>query len=421
MGISEAQKQNIDNVMNIISQICSTNDLNGCTIQYDLDSVVNTDGIFNVSLDLMNTVIFYLLFRERKSVIYSKIFKHTFDTFFQNKCEIIDRLFFTFRNVKVPPMNMNKFLLVIIQQHRHFFYYYVRDLFVKSIEFFIVYIDEKSPIVHTMINKHFTRTTKLLYQYCRLSEICLEIIENDTKFKKTCDEILDSFIKDRIRFNDNIPQHIYDIIEKQAHIPHKEKIKIHDEGLLIEQHITGCIRGLENRDVVKSNVYYLDMSGNLPSANKKGEFDLVIGAFDSDQHVFNIKGIYDIKRSARLIPDDIDKFNNSVDSEFILKDPIEQIKFYTQKLDGFKRGYIYVIDWDIPIESRYKLREILLKYILVHGHSNKFFQFMCDQIHGDHFKFNLNFQNRLKSLMNSDNEVLQSKLAQFDVHRWHDV
>ena len=75
MGISEAQKQNIDNVMNIISQICSTNDLNGCTIQYDLDSVVNTDGIFNVSLDLMNTVIFYLLFRERKSVIYSKIFK----------------------------------------------------------------------------------------------------------------------------------------------------------------------------------------------------------------------------------------------------------------------------------------------------------------------------------------------------------
>lgn len=416
--LTDVQIKHIDDAMTRISQIC---ELKGQPIVYDIDSVVEKDGVFNISSDVMNTLIFFILFKEHKSTIYSDIFRHTFSTFFPHKSTNTERLFYTFRQIKVAPMNMNKFLLVLIPEHRLFFYDYIKNMFIGSIELFIKYIDEKSQTVGGMIGKQLIRTKRLLLQYSDLCEMTLTILENERQFIHTCNNALDSFIKTRIKFHNKIPNNVMTVIRKQAYIASVERIPADqlNEGLQIEKDVTLLIKDPHSIiDVIKSNVFYLDLEGNLPSANKKGEFDLVIGAFDVTDQVFKIKSIYDIKRSARLIPEDIDKFNNSLNTDFILRDPIDQSRVNTQKLADFKRGYLYIIDWDIEIESRFKLREILIKYILEHGGSFKFFQFLCEQINIEgYFKFNKNFMDRLRQLMNKDNHILQSKLSKFDIHK----
>lgn len=115
------------------------------------------------------------------------------------------------------------------------------------------------------------------------------------------------------------------------------------KGIEVEQDIFKYL----NNDNKYDNILFSNINGRFEHKKDiKGEFDLIIGDFDNESYKYDIKKIFDIKRSANLINDDIDKLNNAVN--LINEKNIELLKkgVIYNKSESFipidYKGYIYI-------------------------------------------------------------------------------
>lgn len=137
--------------------------------------------------------------------------------------------------------------------------------------------------------------------------------------------------------------HHFSEISSQKNIIERGAMAV-KEGAQIEDNIYS----LFNKDSKYDNILFTSITGKFDSkSNVKGEFDLVIGDFDDSTFEYNIKKIYDIKKSANLITDDVDKFTNAVN--ILNHDNIELTKrgsIYKKSGESIDyKGYIYVNDF----------------------------------------------------------------------------
>jgi len=141
------------------------------------------------------------------------------------------------------------------------------------------------------------------------------------------------------------------------------------EGAKIEEDIYSFL----NKDNKYNNVLFKTIfnTSNCRS-NIKGEFDLVIGDFDErviddSNKVYEcyINKIYDIKKTARLINEDAEKFTNAINilnssNVKLKKDNIEYTNIIP--VENIYKGYIYVNDLSYN-ELRYEINVSISKFI----------------------------------------------------------
>jgi hypothetical protein len=148
------------------------------------------------------------------------------------------------------------------------------------------------------------------------SNILNKIVDNLKKNNSFIVEELKTYLITElfVKYDDRI-KNFYEIINRFAHISSQKAASEKGqhavkEGADIEKQIYTYLNGDNKYD----NILFTSVIGNFDKSAKniKGEFDLVIGDFDDKENDYNIKKIYDIKRSANLITDDNEKFTNAV-------------------------------------------------------------------------------------------------------------
>jgi hypothetical protein len=239
---------------------------------------------------------------------------------------------------------------------------------------------------------------------------------NDEKFIHICNDFLDKFIVKKIKYLKYVPVNIFYGISK---ISFKSIAKSGvNDGFKIEEAI---IDNIGQPSVVKHNIYLGTIQGG-----KKGEFDVVVGDFDYGKQIYRIRSIYDIKRSARLIPDDVDKFNSS------LEDPIKLIGtgygakpsvdvVTAKKMKSFTKGYLYINDWDVRVETAYCLRDLLIDIISKNAYSKEFFINFMTMIHYETSKQLLRltptYYDLLRNMISKQSTELEQKLSEYDIRK----
>jgi len=423
-----------------------TTPIDPISIRYDYDAVVDPSGLIEMSYEDINTLMFLLLFNEQKHIIYDRMATIMLKFFFPHHPTVhftYTKLFTIFKTLKKTSLNMNKFLSILIKSKRDFYYRYTLNTFIAVLDIISIKLDYYNSMYQqftkTIISNcpddikgyesKMNKTKATIAQYEFLSTLLTGIINDQEKFKQTCDFILDHFIAQNIKFHSIIPYHIYfGIIKMYAHKPNTRTGQ--NDGPLIEQEFAKLIKnGDEFDEVVKSNINLIINPDEC--TGKKGEFDIVIGVMTARKDMFKIRSVYDIKRSARLIPDDIDKFNSALsDKRITLKEYTssesgkskESIKLKCKKFRKYKKGYIYVNDWDIEVETTYKLRDILISMITKNAQHSQFFIDFCNMIKydGDHIYLKLNsiLRATLSEMIDVENDTIRRKLTGFEIRKY---
>lgn len=392
-------------------------------IIYDFDAVVTPDNVFNLSYDDMNTLVFLLLFNNNKNNIYTEIFYEMFEAFFPNRKNIQShrRLLDIFKFIKRQPLNMNKFLSILIKNKRSFYFNYIKNIMETAYDIITEEISKKYSLREYLLestrpNITLDKLNLSIDNYEYLLFKLTNTLANKEYFVKTCNSFLDKFIREKIKFHSMIPIHIYYGIIKIYHMKTPERC-IYNEGLLIEKHVIDAIK---HKNVVKHNIDLGPHSSSL--SGKKGEFDIVVGSLDTKNKSMILRSIYDIKRSARLIPDDIDKFNAAIDDDITLFEVDDTKNVSTIKMQNFTKGYIFVNDWDIRVETRYRLRDILIKIIQENADRCNFFTEFMDMIkygtNGPYLQLSHKYKSLLSDLITKENIILQKKLSSFDIRKF---
>ena len=401
------------------------------TIRYDYNMVVDSNGLFKMSYEDINTLMFLLLFNEHKHVIYDKMTITMLDFFFphhHSEKSTYNKLFSIFKTLKKTSLNMNKFLSILIKNKRDFYYRYTLNTFVLVIDVITTKLDYYTNIqkkyneaelqIDHLTEIKLEKLKNTIKQYEFLSTLMTNIINDQESFIRTCDFILDYFIKQNIKLYSIIPYNIYfGIIKMYAHKPNTRTGQ--NDGQLIEQEFAKIAKnGTEFESVVKSNIeLFINQSDRT---GKKGEFDIIIGTMNKQRDLFKINSVYDIKRSARLIPDDVDKFNTALaDKRITLKmDSLTKAK----KFKSYKKGYIYINDWDVTIETTYKIRDILISMITKNAQHSGFFTDFCNMIkyEGDHVYLKLNsiLSATLSEMIDNENTTIKQKLKGFEIRKF---
>jgi hypothetical protein len=144
------------------------------------------------------------------------------------------------------------------------------------------------------------------------------------------------------------------IVDIEDNVP---DVRAENNGMYIEQCIYDKIRRCNPGLTFYTNVYCRPIDGI--AANRKGEFDILIGYIDND--VFVIEQVYDIKRSMALILADVDKFENILQTPFTLITDGQEIN--TMLSPNLIKGYIYVYPWDQCQYTKIITVDYLFQYI----------------------------------------------------------
>jgi len=413
---SKAQFNKIKKAEKNIDNMCSE-DIYQQDIIYDIDTVVdcvNSINRFDLTYNDIGTLLFCLIFGKDKITILNMLLDDLFDNFFpcpRYKGTSSHKLYHLMKKNIHLQLNMNKLLSCINKNNRYYFYEYVRIYYIYGLRFIVEYIDifQKTcdSIRFSTIPSYVEKFYLKLDAFEDIAQQLLHIVNNVDEIARISEKTLDVFFKKNIRYYDIIPQNIHTIFDKIFGF--KFKSNTENDGTLIEKKVIELITSSDLDEVVKSNAYFIDDKGT-PVNNKKSEFDIIIGAYDKKKNIFRIKTIYDIKRSARLIQDDIDKFKSAVESDIILKDVCGQHILKTEKTLNFSYGYLYVNEWSIKKESSYKVRDILLEIIRKCNCYEGFFLFFCGIIKDKYLQFNNNFLKNIRKRVDSQNKILQSKL-----------
>ena len=105
-----------------------------------------------------------------------------------------------------------------------------------------------------------------------------------------------------------------------------------------------------------NELLYDDNKKIINKSKIKSELDIIVAAYNKDKNIYKISNVYDIKRSARLIPEDIEKFNNVLKEKFSFKNGTKTTKF-----NDYMKRYLYKYDWDKELQTKIKIYNILLE------------------------------------------------------------
>lgn len=397
-------------------------------IRFDLNTVFDQDNSFLPSVHDAGQIVFTTLFGTTKNVIYKHIVDNMFKAFVAdrlmsdksieyNYClKLIKKIRFFFTKIlnenDSVKLNMNRIMYVMFCE-REYIYSYIYNVFREMYN----YITDHYIIEKYIKNDLFSDSVMYIES----------VYKNIELIQSICNKIIDKIIIDKILFHDQIPENIINIIKYINKNIVEKSTNGDNEGQLIERNMFKCFNTHEHKrtfdHVFKQNVYVLnDHNKFVAQVGKKGEFDIVIGSKDKGGNIFKIRSVYDIKRSAKLIPTDIDKFSLIL-KEKDLKLKIEsQSHIQTKKFKSFTKGYIYIYDFDIPTETSYKFRDILVEYIIKNYRSKKFFLFMCSQLFLNEstilVKFNKKFKQLFEQKINTYNEELYDKMKDFDIRKF---
>ena len=417
---TKAQFNKIKCVEKNIDKLCQSD---ATVIGYDASTVLSEKipGTWEYSLSYndIGTLLFVLFFGKDKITILNMLLDELFANFFpfpRNKGTPYHKLYHLMKKNIFLQLNMNKLLTCINPHNRIYFYDYVKLYYANGLAYMVEYIDMFQKSRESLRNISSARKyIANLTSFENIANRLVSILNNVDEIETVSCRVLDVFFKTNIRYYDSIPSHIFGILDKIYN--HHLVVNIENDGMILERAVIDLIddNALVS-DVVKPNAYFIDDRG-VPVNNKKSEFDIVIGALDYQRNVFKIKTIYDIKRSARLIQEDIDKFKSAVESDnIILKNVCGQHMLRTEKTNNFSYGYLYVNEWSTQKETAYKVRDLLIALARECNCYKGFFMFMCNMIKigGDrnvYLHFNTNFAKRLARLIVRDNDILQKKLS----------
>lgn len=363
-----------------------TTKINTSEIRYDINSIMK--GLkYDINISDMTQLLFSLLFGESKSNIFSYISVLIFNSFFPKEKfhykKERHKIWSDYSKIsRENSLNMSKLMYVI---------------FTKDYSYLINHIQNV-----------FSKLPKVLK--INLVEIDTMSIVKDESYVVL---IVNKIISEKIIFYDLFHKEFSDLLEilklnfnkKQPYVNKQE-----NDGIEVERTIINFFNK-ECPSVIHNNLKLLDKYKHSNAVSgKKGEFDLIIGYIDD--YTFKIRSVYEIKRSARLIPDDIDKFNCSMNDDFLLDDGTTT--YVVEKLKKFQKGYIYINDWNIAIETSFKLRDLLIEYLIKNSRSKSFFMFFLSQIKiiDDNvtIDFNKQFLNKFIVMLDNINEKLAYKL-----------
>ena len=230
----------------------------------------------------------------------------------------------------------------------------MKDIKIRN-EIIFDYILPDNPKIIEHTNEYITKLININKQKPKNSETFINILELILKHLlaniKVISIKLSKYLFEHILVNyDERISAYYDMIHHFSEISSQKIISERGamavkEGAQIEDNIYS----LFNKDSKYDNILFTSVTGNFDKTKKdiKKEFDLVIGDFDDSTFEYNIKKIYDIKKSANLITDDVDKFTNAVN--ILNHDNIELTKrgsIYKKSGGSIDyKGYIYVNDF----------------------------------------------------------------------------
>lgn len=373
---------------------------------YDLQSVIVNDSIKIDSFTIMSTLIFHLLFRKEKTAIYIELNKYIFNTLFTIKRQknllynIFDK---ASRSLSI---NLNEIIFILFNKDESYEYikYYINKLLVRT---------------WVLINNALFKSKNESLDK-KLNEILIEcgaIFLAKTSVNECARNICDNFLSMHL-FVQNIPDNIILIINNllKKYID-AEKKQIGNEGTVLEHNmLLSFISEFPNeiKELVLNNIdVYDDNNDIFKISNIKKELDIIVG--EIADNILNIYSIYDIKRSARLIIGDVNKFNNIINTKFKIK---YNGQFYnTAFVDNFKKGYLYIYDWNIKDETIFLIRSLILDYINLYINTNDDFFDFCALLTQnsititEHLKYFL--ENKIRKF-NKDNMI---KLDQFEIRK----
>ena len=230
----------------------------------------------------------------------------------------------------------------------------MKDIKIRN-EIIFDYILPDNPKIIEHTNEYITKLININKQKPKNSETFINILELILKHLlaniKVISIKLSKYLFEHILVNyDERISAYYDMIHHFSEISSQKTI-IERGAMAVKEgaQIEDNIYSLFNKDSKYDNILFTSVTGNFDKTKKdiKKEFDLVIGDFDDSTFEYNIKKIYDIKKSANLITDDVDKFTNAVN--ILNHDNIELTKrgsIYKKSGGSIDyKGYIYVNDF----------------------------------------------------------------------------
>jgi hypothetical protein len=155
-----------------------------------------------------------------------------------------------------------------------------------------------------------------------------------------------------LQYDEESTEYIREILIKCAALcSAKEMIESGHRAVASGQYTEDKIFSLLNGDGKYNDVLYKNVFVKNPKSEMKGELDLVVGSFNKTDNTYDIKEIYDIKNSAKLINEDVSKFNKVIDyfglKPELMFDKRAESK-YVQCTDctynnaSIVKGYIYI-------------------------------------------------------------------------------
>ena len=260
---------------------------------YDLDSIIINENYIHVkSINITSAILFYFLFRKDKIDIYNELNKYIYNILFPKS-----NLYSITRKISV---NINALILVLFLRN------------VKTYDYILNYIKKLLLATWNSILYH-NPNNKIMIIECGTTYLDNKKLENCAKM--VIDNFLSSIIDLSLLPDMNI---INELFNKYA-VEEEIKRQPQNDGLVIEYNILlSFLSSDELKDFILNNIDVYDENNEIfKIANIKKELDIVVGTFEND--TLYIDSVYDVKRSARLIFNDIEKFNAILDTKFNFK------------------------------------------------------------------------------------------------------
>ena len=398
---------------------------------YNIDDIIDKEmeNTYSVCPSDMSQFIYTLLYNSTKTNIFKKIYSSIHTTLFNNNIfsleekKKIQYIYEFIINKKTSfKINLNNITYMLFSKDYDYLKYYIVTILQR---------------IKLFINEH--NTIKTQYIPAKIDLLF------DEKYIFLCVNSIVQSIISNIGYFHIVPDHIVDIIKNLMKI-NNNKQNYENEGIYIEQLLINDIKSKYDK-VVIGNAKIIDNTGKaISELGKKGEFDIIIGTNDIHNDKLWIKSIYDIKRSARLIPNDVNLLNSIIHQpeEIYIENPLDKTIIKTSKFKNLIKGYIFIYDWNAKKESNHRLRDILVQYILKNSHNESFFKFMCSQIkiryetsnNSDNssseetdsntvseiakysIQFNDSFLKKFRSVLDKDTKILQEKLKEYDIRKF---